>query len=223
MNYRQHHLELNAERSQIQEALSAIFHTVLLHRTTPKVQPTNKEKGVYSRGKLGMTDVVCNFIDCTYVRVTSKELQDEIQKEINDFVSALHNTTSGGTKYDEGEISLEFFTRKDAFFNSIDNGPWERWTVKVEIETPCNERERQVCRENVSSQLMEKLIYINKEMNKHEFTPGFPVSGKLNHVYSVKSDVMTYLYQITMTPSRMKSHRGSFQNIYGLFSGVKKS
>lgn len=186
-NYGGHPLELTLEVNQIPEAVSALFHTLFLHRTSAKLHIVDNQ--VIS-GKLGMSDVECDFIDLTYVRVSSELLAGEIQTPIQAFKDALH-----ATKATNGEITLEYFTTDH--FRS-----WEIWPVKVTIVTPSSESERQQCRKNVSKQVAEKIIFINKEINKHRFIPRmYPNDLKMTYETNF-TDVTPYAYKIDWKPKQ---------------------
>ncbi len=59
------------------------FTTILLHRSTGKFH--YKKEGTYSIGTVGIQDVDCDFIDFTFVRVSSDELDRVIRKAVAEF------------------------------------------------------------------------------------------------------------------------------------------
>ena len=63
-----------AELRQIEEIVSAIFHTLLYHRSVGKFKYQRQEgrASSYSVGVVGAADVDCDFIDYTYVRADSQ-------------------------------------------------------------------------------------------------------------------------------------------------------
>lgn len=71
------------EGRQIEEAMLAVLHTILLHRSTGKFH--YKKEGTYSIGTVGTQDVDCDFIDFTYVRVSSEELDRALKKAVGEF------------------------------------------------------------------------------------------------------------------------------------------
>lgn len=71
------------EGRQVEEAMLAVLHTVLLHRSTGKFH--YKKEGTYSIGTVGTQDVDCDFIDFTYVRVSSEELDRALRKVVGEF------------------------------------------------------------------------------------------------------------------------------------------
>lgn len=83
MNCRSEVLEVSLEARQVDEAMTALLHTILLHRSTGKFH--YKKEGTYCMGTVGTLDVDCDFIDFTFVRVSSEELERVIRKTVNEF------------------------------------------------------------------------------------------------------------------------------------------
>ncbi|XP_044277923.1 autophagy-related protein 101 isoform X4 [Varanus komodoensis] len=128
MNCRSEVLEISVEGRQIEEAMLAVLHTILLHRSTGKFH--YKKEGTYSIGTVGTQDVDCDFIDFTYVRVTSEELDRALRKAVGEFKDALRNSGNDGM----GQISLEFYQKKKSRWPFSDECiPWEVWMVKVNV------------------------------------------------------------------------------------------
>ncbi len=71
------------EGRQVDEAMLALLNTILLHRSTGKFH--YKKEGTYSIGTVGTQDVDCDFIDLTFVRVSSDELDRVIRKAVAEF------------------------------------------------------------------------------------------------------------------------------------------
>lgn len=84
------------EGRQVEEAMLAVLHTVLLHRSTGKFH--YKKEGTYSIGTVGIQDVDCDFIDFTYVRVSSEELDRALRKVVGEFKvgGCVAQPTAGG-------------------------------------------------------------------------------------------------------------------------------
>lgn len=88
MNCRSEVLEVTVETRQVEEATLAVLHTILLHRSTGKFH--YKKEGTYSIGTVGTIDIDCDFIDFTFVRVSSEELDRVLRKAVTEFkVSCL--------------------------------------------------------------------------------------------------------------------------------------
>lgn len=83
MNCRSEVLEVTVEARQVEEAMLALLHTILLHRSTGKFH--YKKEGTYSIGTVGTLDIDCDFIDFTFVRVSSEELDRVIRKAVSEF------------------------------------------------------------------------------------------------------------------------------------------
>lgn len=97
MNCRSEVLEVSVEGRQVEEAMLAVLHTVLLHRSTGKFH--YKKEGTYSIGTVGTQDVDCDFIDFTYVRVSSEELDRALRKVVGEFkVGVWHGGVAGGPR-----------------------------------------------------------------------------------------------------------------------------
>ncbi|XP_045205127.1 autophagy-related protein 101-like [Mercenaria mercenaria] len=194
MNARSHVFELSVEGRQIEEVVSSIFHSLILHRTLGKFH--YKQEGSYSVGTLGFVDEDCDFIDFTYVRVASDVLTSNVRREIITFRDALQQVASPS---ESGQISLEFFQRKRARWPfPAECIPWEVWTVKLDVITLSNEHERQICRERVGEMLTEKILYIADIMNRHEYVPKMPNQSEVDLIFDTSYvDVQPYLHRIT--------------------------
>ncbi|CAI9733711.1 autophagy-related protein 101 [Octopus vulgaris] len=191
MNARAQVLELKVEGRQIEEAVASIFHALLFHRTLGKF--TWREDG-YSIGTVGMTDIDCDFIDFTYVRVSSDELDRYLKKEIASFRDALRKTNGATT----GQISLEFYEkRRSRWLFQHESVPWEIWTLKLEVVTLDKESDRQEQREKLGEELSEKVVHIIEAMNKHEYVPKTPNLQDLDLVFDTSyPDIQPYLFQL---------------------------
>jgi len=201
MNARSHTFELTLEERQIEEAVSSIFHALLFHRTLGKFH--YKQEGNYSIGSVGIVDVDCDFINFTYVRAASDELDKQVKREVRTFRDELRmmEGSSGG------QISLEFYQKKRAHWPfPAECIPWEMWIIKINIVTLPNEHERQVYREKVGEMLAEKMLYIVEAMSRHEFVPKIPNQSELDLVFDVTlPDVQPYLYKISYTTDMTSS------------------
>lgn len=193
MNARSQVFELSVEGRQIEEVVASLFHTLLFHRTLGKFH--FKQASSYSVGTIGMEDVDCDFVDLTYVRVASDDLDKALKRE----VAAFRDTLRSGDTSNCGQISLEFYQKKPARWPfPAECIPWEVWTIKIEVITLANEHERQICREKVSEILNEKIMSIADLMNRHEYVPKMPNQAELDLVFDTTfEDVQPYLYKIT--------------------------
>jgi len=192
MNARSHIFELAVESWQTEEAVLAIFHPVLFHRTTGKF--TYQLESSYSVGTVGYDDVDCDCIDHTYVRTSSPGLDSLLRREVTAFSDELKR--SPGIK--SGQISLEFFQRKRTRWPfPPENIPWEVWTVRLEIVSLANEHERLRWREKLGEVLSEKTLYVTEVMNKEEFVPKMPNSSDLELVFDTSFyDIQPHLFKV---------------------------
>lgn len=97
MNARSQNFELTAELRQIEEIVATIFHTLLYHRSVGKFDYSRGERlrrgSSYSVGVVGAIDVDCDFIDYTYVRADSQELDSALRREVSVFHDALRSSS----------------------------------------------------------------------------------------------------------------------------------
>ncbi|KAK2721553.1 autophagy-related protein 101-like [Artemia franciscana] len=193
MNARRQTFELTLEGRQVPEAVSSLFSTVLLHRTLGRFH--YKKEDSYSIGTIGYEDVDCDFIDFTYVRCSSPELNDVVQRHVTSFTDTLQNLD--GQRM--GHISLTFFqTRKARWPFPRESTPWEVWTVQVEAVSLQTEHERQVLREKLVDELTEKVFLVAAAMNRPDFVPKMPSQSELDYVFDTSfSDVQPYLFEIS--------------------------
>ncbi|CAN8027823.1 unnamed protein product, partial [Ixodes persulcatus] len=134
MNARSQVFELSLEGRQVHEAVSGIFHTLLFHRTLGKFH--YKREGSYSVGTIGFEDVTCDFVDFTYVRCASDELNQNLSKDVLAFSEQLRS--ADGPR--QGQISLEFYQKKRGhWLLPTESIPWEVWNIKVNVVTLPNE------------------------------------------------------------------------------------
>ncbi|XP_064634607.1 autophagy-related protein 101-like [Lineus longissimus] len=193
MNARSQIFELSVEGRQIEEVVLSLFHSLLLHRTLGKFH--YKQEGSYSIGTVGVEEVDCDFVDFTYIRCSSDEVDRELKREVAVFRDALRNQDEDRC----GQISLEFYQKKRARWPfPAECIPWEVWTVRLEVIQLANEHEKQICREKVGEILGEKICYIAEAMNRHEYVPKMPNQSELDLVFDVNfNDVQPYLHKIS--------------------------
>lgn len=201
MNARSHVFELAVEGWQAEEAILAIFHPVLFHRTTGKF--TYQRESSYSVGTVGYEDVDCDCIDHTYVRTSSPGLDSLLRREVAAFSGQLKQST--GLR--SGQISLEFFQRKRTRWPfPPENIPWEVWTVRLEVVSLANEHERLQWREKLGEVLSEKTLYVSEVMNKYEFVPKMPNSSDLELVFDTSfHDVQPHLFKVCYSTANVGS------------------
>lgn len=191
MNARSHTFELVVEERQIPEAVLSIFHTILFHRTLGKFH--YKQEGSYSIGTLGMTDVDCDFIHFTYVRVSSEELDKLLKKEVTN----LREEMARRGDCNRASISLEFLQRKKSALFRNAEFPWEVWTVSLNVVHLNNQNERRQMSEELGEALMEKMLVVTDTMGRFEYVPKVPPSQDLELVFDCSfPDVQPYLFKL---------------------------
>ncbi|ALC49708.1 CG7053 [Drosophila busckii] len=144
-------------------------------------------------------DVDCDFMDLTYVCCTSDSLSKKVKRAINLFSEKLRSNESCGS----GQISLEFFQKKKTRWPfQQESIPWEVWTVHLDLIKHENEDDRQLCRENVSDLLTEKIIYITELMNRYDYVPKTPSQSELDLIFDTSfPDVQPYLFKFDYSTS----------------------
>ncbi|CAF3818808.1 unnamed protein product [Rotaria magnacalcarata] len=194
MNARSQTFEFAVEGRQIDEVVSCMFHSILFHRCVGKYH-TNGEDS-YSVGTLGYTDVDCDYIDFTYLQVTSQELQRTVAEKINLFHDKLRSSESNRS----GQITLEFYQKKKSrWMFKPEEIPWEIWTIKIEQMQLSSENERQFMREKLSDSLTERIFQITEIINKPDYVPKPPHLSELDLVFDTSyTDIQPYLFKIIM-------------------------
>ncbi|CAF3516859.1 unnamed protein product [Rotaria sordida] len=196
MNARSQTFEFAVEGRQIDEVVSCMFHTILFHRCVGKYH-TNGEDS-YSVGTLGYTDVDCDYIDFTYLQVTSQELQRAVAEKINQFHDKLRSSDSNRS----GQITLEFYQKKKSrWMFKPEEIPWEIWTIKIEQMQLSSENERQFMREKLSDSLTERIFQITEIINKPDYVPKPPHLSELDLVFDTSyTDIQPYLFKNVRIP-----------------------
>ncbi|CAG5136401.1 unnamed protein product, partial [Candidula unifasciata] len=111
------------------------------------------------------------FVDFTYVKKFSKELDAQIKKEIAQFRDILR--ASQGLH--SGQISLEFYHKhKGRWPFQADSFPWKVWSVKLNVITLHNENDRSEFKTKLFEQLSDKVFSIIDVINRHECLPRMP-------------------------------------------------
>uniref|UniRef100_A0A1E1XVN6 Autophagy-related protein 101 n=1 Tax=Amblyomma sculptum TaxID=1581419 RepID=A0A1E1XVN6_AMBSC len=207
MNARSEVFELCLEGRQVQEAVSGIFHTLLFHRTLGKFH--YKEEGSYSVGTVGFEDITCDFVDFTYVRCASDELNETLTREIVAFSERLRSHDGPRS----GNIGLEFYQKRRGRWLLLENIPWEVWNIRINILTLPNEQERQRQRVRLGEQLAEKVIAVAASLNRQQYLPKVPSEPDLELVFDTHyRDIQPYHFKVishTSGPSNNPSSVGS--------------
>ncbi|TGZ46578.1 hypothetical protein CRM22_011090 [Opisthorchis felineus] len=157
MNCEEHSFDFVVEGPEIEELVSAVFHTVLFHRTLPTLD--FKDGSVSYNSYLGTRDVDCENFPLTYVCVNSDQLIDRVVGPTQSFGDSLRaDVSAGGSAC--GTISLEFaILRKGTWGLGSEPSVWERWTINLRIKA-VGPGERDKRRQELADQLHEKIMHI---------------------------------------------------------------
>jgi len=171
---------------------------LLFHRTLGKFH--YKQEGNYCVGTVGYQDVDCEFIDLTYVRCSSQELDKMVHKKASAFSECLRSReheTQGQSR--SGHISLTFYQIKKARWPfPSESIPWEVWTLRMEIVSLASSNERQLYREKVGELQAEKILFIAESMNRSTYVPKMPNQPELELIFDTSFiDIQPYLFEIS--------------------------
>lgn len=193
MNARGQVIDLIVEGCQADEAVASLFHTVLYHRTFGKFTYADDKEAKYMVGAIGYADVDCDFIDLTYVMCNSNALHQTVSREISCFSEMLRSSESNRA----GQITLEFFQRKQNRWYSLESIPWEVWTVSLELHTLRNPNDRTDAKLHLADMLSDRILYITELMNQDYYLPHMPDKKDLNLIFDTSyPDVQPYLFRI---------------------------
>ncbi|CAI8026979.1 Autophagy-related protein 101 [Geodia barretti] len=196
MNTRSHDMEMVVAARQVEEVTKALFHTILLHRTTGKYEYSSRHSGTFSVGVVGMEDVDLSTLDFTYVRCTSRELDQWLSQQIEGLPSSLCQPDSPKT----GKITLEFYERKKGrWLLPAENVSWEVWHLILSLTEPTSEEEWEECQQCVAEKLATTVQYITDVVNRPEYIPRNPTAENLPNVFDIRfPEVQPYLHRIVI-------------------------
>ena len=194
MNAHSYNIELVVERLQVEEALLSVFHTILLHRSMGKF--TYKQEKAYSVGTIGTEDIDCEYLDFTFVRISSKLLDAMLRKHIVLFRDQLVEHSHKGVAV--GTITLEFYQKRRSHWPFAEESvPWEIWNIQLTERTLPLENQRNLLRETMAVKLSEKIFSIVEAVGRHDFLPKMPGMTDLPLVFDTSlPDVQPFLYRI---------------------------
>ncbi|KAK7685037.1 hypothetical protein QCA50_011873 [Cerrena zonata] len=144
-------VDLVLDRSTTKEVLRAVLHSILFHRLFGIVKPQTFE-----------------VQDVTMPGVDDPEIKQLIQDKVDVFWRAVDLR---GDK--RGEINVLFTekrARKTWYYLSSqeEEVPWEQWKVKVVVQQPTSDRERQKFNSGLATTLTETLRTILKHTSSGE-------------------------------------------------------
>ncbi|KAH9495732.1 hypothetical protein Btru_013107 [Bulinus truncatus] len=193
MNARSQVIQLTVEGRQIEEVVLGLFHTILLNRTTGKHNYTKDRN--FTIGTLAVQDTDCDYLDFTYVKIVSKELDAYLRREVAQFRDMLRHSEG----QQSGQIVLEFYRKqRNRWLFQGDVFPWEVWSIKLDIINLSTENEKAEFKEKLSEQVMEKVFTILDVINRHEYVPSTPPKEDEELVYDTSfTDIQPYLFRIS--------------------------
>lgn len=194
MNAKSHTLEVSVGSiRQAEEAILSIFHTIMLHRSHGKFCYRQDES--YTEGCIGFEDVRCDFIDFTYIRMSSDNLIQVMSKHVSEFMVDMGRKRAELSQdvlsTIKGTLKIEFHkTCRSKWSSYFDQSqPWEVWNIVLSINELTTNKEHR---------LDEKILYVIEAMNKHHFTPKMPKQSELDWVFDTSfPDVQPYLFKIS--------------------------
>jgi len=194
MNANTYNIEIHVERQQVEEAVLSLFHTILLHRSMGKF--TYRQEKAYSIGTIGTEDIDCEYLDFTFVRMSSKLLDAIIRKNIVAFREQLMDHSYNGIAL--GTITLEFFQKRRSHWPfSEECVPWEIWNVQITERSLPQYSKQFSNRESAVTKLGEKIISIVEAVGRHDFLPKMPELAELPLVFDTSfPDVQPFLFKI---------------------------
>ncbi|CAH8550177.1 unnamed protein product, partial [Heterobilharzia americana] len=184
--------------SEVSDVVSALFHTILLHRTLPTLD--FKGGAVSYNSYLGVRDVDCKNIDLTYVCINSSQLIEKVTNAVAAFIEActviaiqlIQMVIKGGWLGPEASV-------------------WERWIVNICLKT-IHPNEKEAHRRQLSSQLRDELCTILEHFNSPSvYTPSLGSSqAETEHIIDFSmSDISPYRFSISHLTATGQSRSGT--------------
>lgn len=213
MNARLKEYNLNLDIRQVPDAITCIFHSLLLHRSTAKFH--YKTETNFQLGSLGIKEVECELIDLCYVRVNSDELAMRVDEDVRAFHQEVERSSRGrnnGTI--QTQISMEFFhrRRKQSWLPLVSEGdenvPWEKWNVNLTVYVNPHE-ELSSLRETAAEAVSDIILSVCSCINKHQYMPKMPTQKEIADVFDEQfSDVQPYLFKIIRNKGPSSTNSG---------------
>lgn len=207
MNARSQAYSIWVEVGQLEEAVSAFLHSLLLHRSLGKLDYHSERN--YRIGNLGTEDVHCNSIDLTYLRLASPALSRSLSEETRGFKEAFSAsptaatlaaspTTPTGVTGSGGAISLEFYQkRRRQWPLPEDVVPWEVWRLDCRPLASQTPTERRKQKEALGEALSEIILDAAAHINRPAYQPKIPTATEVAAVFDPRfPDCQPYLYRL---------------------------
>ena len=193
MNAKTHTFSFKIECHNVFEVVSSLFHSILFLRSHGKLQRTpdgHKESPQH------FEDVDLGFIELTYVRNQSTELQRCVDESIKKFSTELHRCSEPR----KGTISLEFYRIDKRIATSFlpRHVVWEAWTINIEIIHLMSVRTITLNNIRLFDQITEAIFYINEIVNQSSYVPKLTDMDQTNLIFDMSfSDVQPYLFKVS--------------------------
>ncbi|KAI8813758.1 autophagy-related protein [Cladochytrium replicatum] len=145
-------LDLTVERYYAKDAIRAVLHSILFHRTFTLTKPEEEDLDAF---------------DITFARAADEDFEAVISAKIADFMREMGNGSS------KGGVSVMFYEKKQKpkywFGGRADEDScWEQWVINVTLVNPRSEREQLEARKLVQKQLQTALLRISQKTNEEK-------------------------------------------------------
>ncbi|VDN06731.1 unnamed protein product [Thelazia callipaeda] len=239
MNARSHQFQLTVDEYQVRDALSTIFHTILLHRSLPKINYTSEIN--FQLGSIGVEEIDCSSLNLSYVRVNSPKLVTFVQEEIDSFVQCIRQAVENvaaprfyspppvsllshyGTPLLNAKIDLEFYQkRKRSWPLSNYDIPWEIWHMQLGV-VRIKEREYwERMREEVADSVSEIVLKTCSLISRPQYMPQMPARSEVMSIFNTSYlECQPYLFRVIKHPLNSGQNTESTLMTIGA-SAVKK-
>ncbi|OZC06434.1 hypothetical protein X798_06579 [Onchocerca flexuosa] len=188
MNARNHQFQLTVDEHQVRDAISTVFHTILLHRSVPKMHYTSEIN--FQLGSIGVEEVDCNTLNLSYVRVNSSKLVSCLHEEIDAFVQCIRHSIESVTAprfYSPPPVSLlthygtPLLNANFFFFFFLEY--WERM------------------REEVADSVSEIVLKACSLISRPQYMPQMPARSEVTSIFDTSYfECQPYLFRIIKHP-----------------------
>jgi len=212
MNARHEEYLLTIEQRQVKETVSALFHTLLLHRTLGKIR--HQSESNYKLGSIGTREVDCESLDLTYVRVNSSDLSASLSADLDAFVQQIGNAT-------QTKIALEFYQkRKRQWPLPEDLVPWEVWQLNLNLVCLQRPEELNRMRETVADAVSETILNMCSVINRPHYLPKMPTQTEMPLVFDPRFALcQPYLFRV-IYQNMHTTHNATSRPTDALFSNA---
>ncbi|KAL4003343.1 hypothetical protein ACH3XW_7220 [Acanthocheilonema viteae] len=218
MNARNHQFQLTVDEHQVRDAISTVFHTILLHRSVPKMHYTSEIN--FQLGSIGVEEVECSTLNLSYVRVNSPKLVTCLHEEIDSFVQFIRHSiesvtaprfyspppvsllTHYGTPLLNAKIDLEFYQKKKRSWPLSDYEiPWEIWQMQLGV-VRIKEREYwERMREEVADSVSEIVLKACSLISRPQYMPQMPARSEVTSIFDTSFlECQPYLFRVVKHP-----------------------